>query len=353
MPIAATSHSVAAVVSPRTERPCRMIAPAPRKPIPVTIWAAMRVGSTRTPKFAKPYAETSVNNADPSETTRCVRSPACRSRSSRSSPIAPPRAAATNRRSSTSGQPIVCVTMSPLRELTRDRLCLQGRDLADPSRGELEQLVERLAGEWVALGRRLHLDEAPVSGHHDVHVGVGARVLRVVEVEQRRALHDADRDGRDGVAERAREAEAVEGAHRGDVRAADRRATGAAVGLEDVAVEPQRPLAERLEVRHRADGAPDQPLDLDGSPLLLAPRRPEAPPPGAGPPHPPRAPDGPPLLLPPPPPPRAPPPGRPRQGGVPRGDPPPPLVPEPARPVLVDHGGAQPLRAALRDHDRA
>ena len=48
MPIAATSHSVAAVVSPRTERPWRMIAPAPRKPMPLTICAAMRDGSCRT-----------------------------------------------------------------------------------------------------------------------------------------------------------------------------------------------------------------------------------------------------------------------------------------------------------------
>ena len=40
--------SVAAVVRPRTEKPWRMIAPAPRKPMPVTICAAMRVGSART-----------------------------------------------------------------------------------------------------------------------------------------------------------------------------------------------------------------------------------------------------------------------------------------------------------------
>src|SRR5438270_7041154 len=61
MPIAATSHNVAAVVSPRTERPCRMIAPAPRKPIPLTICAAMRVGSMRVPvavkKSSNPYAD--------------------------------------------------------------------------------------------------------------------------------------------------------------------------------------------------------------------------------------------------------------------------------------------------------
>ena len=51
MPIAAQTQSVAAVVSPRTEKPCRMIAPAPRKPIPVTTWAAMRVGSNVRPSL--------------------------------------------------------------------------------------------------------------------------------------------------------------------------------------------------------------------------------------------------------------------------------------------------------------
>ena len=102
MPIAATSQSVAAVVSPRTERPWRMIAPAPRKPMPLTICAAIRVGSVRTsePPLTrnswKPYAETSVKSAEPTQTTRCVRSPACRSRSSRSRPIAPPSTAATD-----------------------------------------------------------------------------------------------------------------------------------------------------------------------------------------------------------------------------------------------------------------
>ena len=60
---------------------------------------------------------------------------------------------------------------------------------------------------------------------------------------------------------------------RGDVRAADRRAARAAVGLEDVAVEPERPLAERLEVGDGAHRAADQPLDLDRAPLLLAARR--------------------------------------------------------------------------------
>jgi hypothetical protein len=45
MPIAATIHSDEAVVTPRTVTPWRMIAPAPRNPMPETICAAIRVGS--------------------------------------------------------------------------------------------------------------------------------------------------------------------------------------------------------------------------------------------------------------------------------------------------------------------
>jgi hypothetical protein len=46
MPIAATIHSDEAVVTPRTVTPWRMIAPAPRNPMPETICAAnpRRVG---------------------------------------------------------------------------------------------------------------------------------------------------------------------------------------------------------------------------------------------------------------------------------------------------------------------
>ncbi len=56
-PIPATTHIVAAVVSPSTIPPSRcMIAPAPRKPIPATIPAAIRLGSA--PR--KPRAEAMV-----------------------------------------------------------------------------------------------------------------------------------------------------------------------------------------------------------------------------------------------------------------------------------------------------
>ena len=56
----------------------------------------------------------------------------------------------------------------------------------------------------------------------------------------------------------------------GDVGPRDRGAARAAVGLEHVAVDPQRALAERLEVGDGADRAADEALDLDRAPALLA-----------------------------------------------------------------------------------
>src|SRR5581483_9574869 len=111
-----------------------------------------------------------------------------------------------------------------------------------------------------------------------------------------------------------------ERAGEGDVRAADRRAAGAAVGLQHVAVEMDGALAERLEVDHTADGAADQPLDLDRAPALATARGLAL---GA-------------LA------------GRGREQRVLRRDPAAPAAVEPARDVLDDARGAEDARAPLR-----
>ena len=76
----------------------------------------------------------------------------------------------------------------------RDHLALRGDDLGDAGLGEPEQRVEVAAREREPFGGALHLDEALVAGHHDVHVDLGAHVLGVLEVEHRRAVDDTDRD---------------------------------------------------------------------------------------------------------------------------------------------------------------
>src|SRR5438477_10740844 len=100
-------------------------------------------------------------------------------------PMAPPIAAAAESRSSTCGHVRFGMTASTLWKCNGDRLLLELADLGDSGFCEREQLVERLTRERIALRRRLHLDQASVAGHDDVHVGVGVRVLGVVEVEPR------------------------------------------------------------------------------------------------------------------------------------------------------------------------
>ena len=90
----------------------------------------------------------------------------------------------------------------------------------------------------------------------------------IVEVEQRDAVDDAARDRGDAAGQRAALEQALllqppHGERERDVAAGDRRAAGAAVGLQHVAVDVDRALAERVEVGDAAQAAADQALDLD------------------------------------------------------------------------------------------
>src|SRR5262249_53541551 len=75
VPTAAAHHSVAAVLSPRTLIPSRMITPAPRNPIPDTTWAAIR-GKLVTSDVVT--AANITNSADPIAPSAFVLSPAVR-----------------------------------------------------------------------------------------------------------------------------------------------------------------------------------------------------------------------------------------------------------------------------------
>src|SRR5438093_10399373 len=98
MPMAAFTQIVAAVVRPWTSCPLRRMAPAPRNPSPETTCAAARSG---VPTAAPSSTDRIAKSADPSAMSIFVLSPAGLWRYSRSSPIAPPSAAArTSRRNS-------------------------------------------------------------------------------------------------------------------------------------------------------------------------------------------------------------------------------------------------------------
>src|SRR4051812_9454648 len=110
-----------------------------------------------------------VKRAEPIDTSRWVRMPASRSRSSRSKPTAPPSPAARARRSSASQPPRLGIS------LTRScsGLLLEALQVLEPGDGQVEELVEPRAVERHALGGRLNLHEPAVVRHHDVDVDVG------------------------------------------------------------------------------------------------------------------------------------------------------------------------------------
>src|SRR6266542_700900 len=191
-----------------------------------------------------------------------------------------------------------------------------------------EHLGEPIAAEGRLLRRSLHLDEGAGAGHDHVHVDLGRRVLDVVEVEHRRAADDAHADGRHAVTHRrarhrARFDDRADGVGHGDEAACDGRRARAAVGLDDVAVDPDRALAELGHLDDGAERAADQALDLlrpaaGPAPLAAHARVRRA-----------------------------------RQHAVLRRHPALALPLEEGRHLLLDRGGADDLRVAELDQDRA
>src|SRR2546421_5000124 len=111
MPNEAATQIEAAVVNPRTSSPCRRMLPAPRNPTPVTIWAAMRVGSTVLGKSG--MRPRPVNMHEPALIKAMVRRPAGWPRNSRSAPMRRPRARAIVTRMARSISPDKFVVSAP------------------------------------------------------------------------------------------------------------------------------------------------------------------------------------------------------------------------------------------------
>jgi len=76
-----------------------------------------------------------------------------------------------------------------------ERLLLSGNQLAYAALGERDETGQVGARKGSAFRGGLHFHEAAGSSHDDVHVGVAAGVLRIVEIEQKLTIDDADRDG--------------------------------------------------------------------------------------------------------------------------------------------------------------
>src|ERR1700752_22926 len=67
--------------------------------------------------------------------------------------------------------------------LLAERTPLRRVDLANALRREFQQTIELGSRERPMLAGALHLDEASVAAHDDVHVDVGRDVFGIVEIQ--------------------------------------------------------------------------------------------------------------------------------------------------------------------------
>ena len=159
---------------------------------------------------------------------------------------------------------------------------LGSNDVGDAVDGQVDERIELGAVEGLALSGALYLDEPAGPGHDHIEVDLRRRILDVGKVQPGLTLHDADRDGRQLVGERvggqvAGDHQPLECVVQCDEAAADGGGAGAAVGLDDVAVDGDLALPQCPEVADGPQGPADETLDL-----LAATRDPSADPLSAG-----------------------------------------------------------------------
>jgi hypothetical protein len=129
-------------------------------------------------------------------------------------------------------------------------------ELVETGAGKDQDLIECGRQERMTFGRALDFDKGVGIGHDHVEVHIGAGVLAVIEIEHRHALDHSGADRRHLAAERVL-AESLlldqpadrEG--QGDIGAGDRRAPGATVRAEHIAIEDDLTLAQPIEVDNR------------------------------------------------------------------------------------------------------
>src|SRR5262245_30858390 len=146
-----------------------------------------------------------------------------------------------------------------------ERLTLERNEPVDALLGEREQLVEARATERDLLGGPLHLHELAGARHHHVHADLSRGSLGVVEIKHGLALHDTDTHRRHAVTNgrlAIHAGDPTNGVGDGHETAGDGGRAGAAVGLDHVAVHPDRTLSELAAIDDGAKGPADQALDL-------------------------------------------------------------------------------------------
>ena len=151
-------------------------------------------------------------------------------------------------------------TAGKARHLRRARRFLRGDEVGDAGLRQRHHGGEIGLAEDGAFSGRLHFDQGAGARHDEIGVGLGGRILSIVEIEQRRAGRHAAGHGGHMVAQRhvlhhGAAVHPLQAIVQGDPGAGDGGGSGAPVGLEHVAIDRDLPLAHRRQVRRRPAGS--------------------------------------------------------------------------------------------------
>ena len=126
---------------------------------------------------------------------------------------------------------------------------MQGDQLADPLLGQCQHGGEIIVAERPVFGGRLHLHDIALGRQDIIGIRVGLRILRVIQIEHRGAVIDASTHRSDEIGQRqGRDLlfrhQTAKGELQRHRRSGDRRRARAAVGLNDIAIDPDLALAQ-------------------------------------------------------------------------------------------------------------
>src|SRR3984957_14084351 len=145
-----------------------------------------------------PVSATSGASGNSSSPTSSPRNPASARMRLSSATLCAFRVASTTR-----GRGAPAGELAATARLGLQRHVLQAGQFRAPGRAQVKKAVQQRAGERLALGGALDLDEVPGAGADHVHVGLGRRVFLVAEVQPRLAADDANGDRGDRRDQRA------------------------------------------------------------------------------------------------------------------------------------------------------
>ncbi len=121
----------------------------------------------------------------------------------------------------------------------------------------------------------LEFDVFAGAGHDDVEIDGSVLVFDGIEVEEGDVVGNTDADGCEGVGEGiglefAEFEEAIDGNFCGDVSAGYGSCASSAVGLKNIAVDPEGVAGHLVEIENGPHCTSNEALDFDGAAVLLA-----------------------------------------------------------------------------------